>query len=156
MKRSPLARKTPLRRSRIRPKARAPMKRSRLRRANPERLARLRREQFGPEAEWLMTLPCCTCGALAPSTPSHVKSRGSGGLRHEQIPQCWRCHSELEQVGVRLYALAKGLDLVAMASEYATGFEMLPASDRAMYTVKMEERIKRIAGRSNAANEGGE
>lgn len=138
MRRSPLKR-TPFRGARS-----APMKRTRLRRTNPERLARLRREQFGPEAEWLMTLDCCTCQRRAPSTPSHVKSRGSGGLRHQQIPQCWQCHAELEATGWRLFEEGMGIDLLSLAAEYADAFEHLPVETRRDFERKMEARIARM------------
>ena len=54
MKRSPLRRRQPLRRN------------TPLWSFNPERLERLRGQQFGPKADWIRSLPCATCGQRGP------------------------------------------------------------------------------------------
>jgi hypothetical protein len=87
-----MERKTPLARSRKK------MKRSPLKKRNPERLARLRAEQFGEYAEYIRQLPCCSCGAAPPSEPSHVRTRGAGGKMQDQVPHCRRCHDLYEHM----------------------------------------------------------
>ena len=73
------------------------MKRTPLRKVNPERIARLREVQFGGEyRDWIVSLPCCSCGKAPPSTPSHVKTRGSGGKAQDQVPHCPTCHDVWE------------------------------------------------------------
>lgn len=71
MKRTQLKRKTPLR----------PV--------NPERRAKRKAKQFGPQANLCRRLPCAACGRLGPSDPAHVISRGAGGGdRGNVIPLC--------------------------------------------------------------------
>ncbi len=87
MKRSPLKRKTPLRRR------------------NEERIARRRERDFGELAEFVRGLPCCACGDHAPSDPAHIKSRGAGGHAWNEdgtgniIPLCRACHTEQHSSG---------------------------------------------------------
>lgn len=87
MKRSPLTRRTPLRRK-IRIKLR-----------NPKRLAKLRASQFGPQAALCRTMPCCCCKAPPPSDPHHLKSRGAGGDDSFCVPLCRRCHQAVHTQG---------------------------------------------------------
>ena len=91
MKRTPLRPGTkPLRR-----KARL-RTRKRLAPVNPERLARLRAQQFGGRhRDRIVSLPCCVCGARAPSDPAHTRARGMGGVKGkwwEIVPLCREDH----------------------------------------------------------------
>lgn len=56
--------------------------------------------------EWIKRNHCCVCGTfdyVDPKsgdpivTPSHVKTRGSGGCDFENVvPMCFRCHRKYE------------------------------------------------------------
>jgi hypothetical protein len=53
-----------------------------------------------PYLDWLKTLPCDTCGAPAPSDPSHLNSYKGMGTKAPDlfsIPQCRGCHEEYER-----------------------------------------------------------
>lgn len=113
----------------------------RLKPENPARKARLRAEQFGPEAEWLRDLPCSTCPRMPPSEPSHVKTRKAGGKRWHQVPQCSACHGEFHSAGRRTFEASRpGIDLLALATSYASRWERLPAEEREQYEVVYRER----------------
>lgn len=116
MKRTALLRRTPLRKGTVR------LRRSHLAVSNLERKARLRAQQFGPEAEWMRCLPCATCGARPPSEPSHVKTRAAGGGRQDQIPQCPSCHRLFHGKGASAFDHA---DLPAKAAEHACRWRVL-------------------------------
>lgn len=50
--------------------------------------------------DWLKTLPCDTCGAVAPSDPSHVNSFKGQGTKSPDpfaIPECRACHESYER-----------------------------------------------------------
>jgi hypothetical protein len=50
--------------------------------------------------DWLKTLPCATCGAPAPSDPSHVNSFKGMGTKSPDlfaIPECRQCHESYER-----------------------------------------------------------
>lgn len=53
---------------------------------NPERLARLEAEAYGPKAKWIRTLRCYVTGRDAPSVAAHVRSRGAGGKSGDVVP----------------------------------------------------------------------
>ncbi len=120
----PLGRKVPLVR-RLRLRAGSELRRSApalrqtpLPAVNPERLERLREQQFGAKAEWIRGLACATCGAPAPSDPSHVRSRGAGGTAEDLIPQCRGCHRRLHDLGRRTFEAEIGVDLGELAERY--------------------------------------
>lgn len=104
----------------------APVKRpatrtAKIRQRNPKRAAEQRLADFGPQAEWMRTLPCATCGAPPPSDPSHVKTRKAGGCRDDMIPACAACH-EAFHAGRETFAAEHGLtlaDLLDLAARYA-------------------------------------
>ena len=64
------------------------------------RHAATRERDFGKKADWVRTLPCDTCGAAAPSEPSHYPSRGAGGTSRHLFPQCALCHADMHQYGI--------------------------------------------------------
>lgn len=123
MKRTQLKRKTPLRQ------------------INPERRAKRKAEQFGPQAKLCRRLPCAACGRLGPSDPAHVISRGAGGGdRGNVIPLCKSdprtgyvgCHDDQHRGGwgavIPAAALGDGFDrarlhfhVLAWAQGYAQG-----------------------------------
>ncbi len=119
MKRTALARRTPLRS--CKPLAR----RTRLRRVRHDRIRALRAKQFGAHSALARRLPCFTCGAPPPSDPSHLKTRGAGGLDCDVIPQCRRCHIELGSEGITSFFVKRGLDrgtlLLRMSALVALG-----------------------------------
>lgn len=43
--------------------------------------------------------PCITCYAPAPSDPSHLRTRGSGGSDYTAASQCRACHQQWHQLG---------------------------------------------------------
>ena len=101
---------------------RTPLKRkSWIRRSNPARKAKRYARDFGPLADYVRGLDCCACGAAGPVDPAHVRSRGAGGHawtddgRGNIIPLCRACHG-LQH--------AKGW--AALADEMNPGFCMPP------------------------------
>ena len=122
MKRSPISRRKPLRpgkglRSRV-----APRRRVRIKPVNPDRKARNFRLAYGSHerVEWLLGFPCATCGRVA-TDPSHVVAKqpqGEGGP-DDIIPQCRMCHVHLHALGVETFAERYGVDLEALAAQYA-------------------------------------
>lgn len=87
-----LTRKTPIRRT-------GGLKRSkRMPRVNRERKARLREEQFGPQAEACRALPCAACTALRyDEWPESVKPDTGGFIRQQLVNErygyarVWAC-----------------------------------------------------------------
>lgn len=77
-----------------------PKRRARIRPVNPERKARLFREQFGSEAKvkWYRAQECRACGAW-PSECAHVTSRGAGGTDEDMISLCRKCHRKQHDQG---------------------------------------------------------
>jgi hypothetical protein len=94
------------------------LKRSPLRRVNPERAAKRREEQFGPEAEVVRWMNCCLprCRARPPSDPHHVRSRGAGGTAKDLVPLCHAHHVEVHAAGRRTFEEAHGVDLRTVAA----------------------------------------
>lgn len=77
-------------------------RKTKLRQRNPERLARLRSEQFGPQSEVCRNLPCIFCGMSPPSDPQHVVCRGMGGVKgkdHHTVPCCREHHDLIHSQG---------------------------------------------------------
>lgn len=85
-------------------------RRTRLRAVNRTRIKTRRAKQFAEQSALARTLPCFTCGAAPPSDPSHLTSRGAGGLDDAVIPQCRRCHSALHSEGRYSFFIKRGLD----------------------------------------------
>ena len=73
------------------------------------RYARMRDKQFGPKADFIKTQRCDTCGASAPSDPSHYPSRGAGGTAKDLFPQCRECHVRMHEQGVSTFLDGLGL-----------------------------------------------
>ena len=95
---------------------RSPIKRhTRMRRVNRKRLAARRAEQFGPQAEWCRTLPCCVCGRKPPSDPHHIVSRGAGGSDRDCVPLCRDCHTEIHTIGRDSFEAKHNVNLRAVA-----------------------------------------
>lgn len=85
--------------------------------------SRFRRGFGSPErVRWLRTFPCAACGGF-PTEAAHVKSRASGGGPDDMIPLCAPCHIEQHTVGVVTFAEIHGLDLRALAGEYAARWQ---------------------------------
>lgn len=93
------------------PKRSRPLARNtRIRAVNRTRLKARRAKQFAEQSALARTLPCFTCGAPPPSDPSHLKTRGAGGLDEHVIPQCRRCHIALGTEGIHSFFVKRGLD----------------------------------------------
>ncbi len=103
MKRTALLRRSWLRSSK--PLSR----RTRLQPVNRKRLAARRKLQFAEQSALARTLPCCSCGAPPPSDPSHLTTRGAGGLDDVVVPQCRRCHDALGREGRYSFWAKRGL-----------------------------------------------
>lgn len=93
MKRSRLQRRTRLKAKKALARGTARLKRGKALKkrkrlkANRERLARLERENYGPEAVWIRGEPCEVTGAPpAPSVAAHPKTRGAGGTSKDLVP----------------------------------------------------------------------
>ena len=96
MKRTPLTRKTPIRKR------------------NAKRLAKRRAAEFGPKADWIRSLPCCACGG-GPSDPHHVGGRRHGSKR--LVPLCRACHVYGHATGWATFEQRFGVDLGRVAEE---------------------------------------
>ncbi len=121
MKRTPLKRKTRLKR------------RARLRPVNSKRRKARQERDFGDLAEYVRSLGCLVCNAR-PVDPAHVKSRGAGGHAWidvwdgvsepiayagetvgNLIPLCRTHHREQHDHGIRTFEERHGIDLAAEA-----------------------------------------
>lgn len=60
-----------------------------------------KRKQDRQYLDYVKTLPCCICSSRKEITPSHIKTRGSGGsdLPHNVFPMCISCHITWGQLG---------------------------------------------------------
>ena len=111
MKRSAILRRSPLQ-----PGKRLAT-RVRLRQVNHKRLKKRRATQFGPQAAWCRRAPCCGCGWIpgkVDNDPSHVKTRGAGGLDRDTVPMCRKCHDRMGQIGVLSWQREVGVSLAAV------------------------------------------
>ncbi len=59
-------------------------------------LAKPSREVAPDHLEFVRALPCCMCGAPAPSEAHHVESRGARGSDFYAIPVCHDCHDKCD------------------------------------------------------------
>ncbi len=97
-----------------------------LRPYNPERRARDHVKNFGdgPFKEFTWRQPCCTCGDSGRSQESHVLTRGAHPHSLCIIPQCYKCHHELEQHGIDTFEEKHGVDLMELAREHWLAWEI--------------------------------
>ena len=124
MKRTPLRAGKPLARTS------APERHVPVRKRNAKRAKAVRANAFGVDGkrEWLIGLPCATCGAPPPSDPSHVKARGMGGCNSGpewMVPQCRRCHDLLDAPGwgAKRFEADYGVDLTALAAAFTARWQ---------------------------------
>ena len=142
VKRSPLARKTPLKRSEMK-RGRCTLARSPIAKVNKARAAKLRLRDFGPHGEIIIpTLPCAvrckgwwagvsdeTLSLMMQraldepkryahiSVPAHVaKSRGAGGQASAIVPLSWDLHSEQHTAGIVSFQAKYEVDLISLAA----------------------------------------
>jgi len=88
--------------------------------AKAKRAAKYERD-FGPLADYVRGLRCCSCERLGPSDPAHVKSRGAGGHARldngdgNLIPLCRTCHNlqHLQGWGAIFTDGREGAELIA-------------------------------------------
>ena len=82
-----------------------------------ERLKKRNLRQFGTKAfrKLVAEMNCCACGNPPPSQLHHVKTRGAGGTYRDIAPLCYRCHSDIHNVGSKTFQLKKNVDLRAVA-----------------------------------------
>jgi hypothetical protein len=96
---------------------RTPLKRVRLRKVNPERKAALHTAQFGEDdayAGWLRTQECaCGCGRWEKDRMHlhHSVSRGAGGDYRTMVPLHWSCHERGHTGGWQTFERERGVDL---------------------------------------------
>ena len=109
-----MKRRKPLRRTNPMPR-----QRTRLPRRNRARLARIRAEQFGPQAQLCRESHCCACGCPPPSDPAHVVSRGAGGKDSDTVPLCRTCHDAQHREGIRTFQAKRGICLPEIARAMA-------------------------------------
>lgn len=64
----------------------------------------------GEQAEACRMLPCCLCGAEAPSDPMHTPPRTQGGLDFDTIPGCRSCHQRLDSMRHSRFWRKEGID----------------------------------------------
>ena len=105
MKRTALARKTPLRNRR--PLAR----RTAIRRVNHQRARTRRARDFGPQAALCRTFACVVCWS-GPVEVHHEPPRSCGGRDANTVPLCPACHRERHDIGLRAFNRKHGVDLV--------------------------------------------
>lgn len=74
--------------------------------ANEER----REAVDGEQSEACRMLPCCLCGADAPSDPMHTPPRTQGGLDYDTIPGCRDCHNRLDSMRHSRFWRREGID----------------------------------------------
>jgi len=103
VKRTPLARKTPLRARRSPAKPRTPLRTCRTKgkaseaRRRARKRARWKLQFLSPEfVRFTKARPCVKCGRV-PSEVSHDPSRGAGGTWRDCHPACTACHRELHR-----------------------------------------------------------
>jgi hypothetical protein len=111
---------------------------SRLRRVNPDRRERLRAQQFGPHGERVKALRCCVSGALPPSDPAHVSSRGAGGAWRDLVPLSRILHREQHDRGILTFQRDHGIDLAAVAAMLAA------VADRPRTACSSDELARRL------------
>jgi len=99
MKRTPLNRKTPIK------KANAKRKRTRFARAYAS----------GDNVARIQAMPCVVCGR-APSEAAHVRSRGAGGTWRDIVPLCRDHHRIQHAMGIRSFEERFDVDLAAIAA----------------------------------------
>ena len=107
-------------------------RRTPIRKRNPERLARLQVQQFGP-GEYkahIKSLSCLVCGCW-PVDPAHVlKTRAAGGGPEGMAPLCREHHIAFESIGEDRFELLLRIskaDIRAWAKEHRTDWEGLVA-----------------------------
>lgn len=89
---------------------------------NPERRARDREVQDGPQSALARVMPCCSCGAQpspdGQSDPDHVTTRGARGTDADAVPLCRECHIRRHTIGVLTFwreveaRTGRGVDVV--------------------------------------------
>jgi hypothetical protein len=99
MKRTPLNRRTPLK------KANAKRKRARFARAYGS----------GDNVARVQSMACIVCNRT-PSEAAHVRSRGAGGTWRDIVPLCRDHHREQHAIGIQTFEATYGLDLAAIAA----------------------------------------
>lgn len=103
MKRTPLSRGKPLRRTK------------RMKQRNSKRLRERQAIEFGPQAVVARAAGCLVCGH-APAQAAHVRTRGASGKgRANIVGLCGPHHQEQEGVHNRVFEARYGVDLEAAA-----------------------------------------
>lgn len=111
LKRTPLHRKTPMRRT------------GRIKSTNPKRRRESFVRNFGERGEAVRAMRCLVgIGCRGPVQAAHVKARGMGGRggdRRSLVPFCAGHHDEQSRRGVKTFAAAHQLNLDAEAERIA-------------------------------------
>lgn len=138
-----------------------PARKKPLRSVNPERRARRRAEEFGPQAELCKTLGCAARhpGIVSgPVVPHHVRTRGAGGKDSCTVPLCssnpktgWEgCHERLHRMGARTFEKRYGPFAVRGLPPYDTDDCETLADVAAWIGEVVASRAKRAALRPGA------
>lgn len=110
LKRSRLTRKAWLKRGP------GPKRKTRLNPVNRKRKKKRHRDNFGPKAEWIRSLPCVCCGGRDRVEAAHARSRGAGGTSEHLVPLQHVCHRYQHQVGIKTFQSERGVDLMDEAA----------------------------------------
>ena len=98
---------------------RTPLKRKTyLRRVNRQRRKKLYEIQFGDYAQIIRGMGCCLehC-RFVPADPAHVKSRGAGGTKTDLVPLCHEHHRQQHQWGILKFQHVYKIDLAEIAAQ---------------------------------------
>lgn len=95
-------------------------RKTRIKTANRERLTRLRRIQFGPQADLCRRSACFACGKPGPSDPHHEPPRSCGGTDQDTVPLCKGldgCHRKRHSLGLEPFQAAHKTNLLLGVQE---------------------------------------
>lgn len=133
------------------------LRRTSIKRRNPERLRKLRLLQFGTKARQLWWREqVCACGGSHPACagegtdPSHTRTRATGGLAVDIIPQSRGCHDFTHSKGWESWEKTTGVKRFELAHEWSLrgpdcpgpGFPVAVFSIERMETAMDEQSAK--------------
>jgi hypothetical protein len=100
VKRTPLERRTPIRK------------------ANSKRKASRFATAFGSRerVEAIKAMPCCVCGSR-PSENAHIRSRAAGGTWQDIVPLCRAHHREQHDIGLATFQERHAINLRLIADQ---------------------------------------
>lgn len=101
-----MIRSTPLRRTAL------ARRRKPLPKLNRRRAAQRRARDFGEQAEFVRTQPCCVCSHMgwvqdSPTDVHHEPPRSCGGRDRDTLPLCRGCHRRRHEIGTIWFSAIK-------------------------------------------------